>query len=348
MSEKRQWGHSSLADHARCLEVPTVSAATLTQERFFSDWVAPLKPCRIAGAVDPWPARRLWTSSEYLMDRIGADREVIARTHPAIEYPMVTTDGERLDRQNAETQARMPFGEFMRRAQAPSSGHFVLHSYPIKRRAFQDAEKYPLRPPHALSSMESVCDPLSADVTGFPFLRDARPPREYHAYRVFVFRNSYTDWHYHSTDETLMCQVAGRKEVLLMPPDEETWSIVWPIMKKHGCTFGHEGVAQQLAGGTKYRIVVEPGDALYIPPLWWHSVEAMEDHVGVTVAACFRTAFASAVDLRYPAGRRLVKDAITLSTPRNVVKTAALLAAAVAACEVRRGAQKAMRALGRA
>lgn len=279
------------------------------------------------------------------MERIGADREVIARTHPAVEYPMVTAEEARLDQQNIATQEQMPFGEFMRRAHAPRSGHFVLHSYPLKRRTLQDAEKYPLRPP---PPFESACEPLSADVTGFSFLHNAKPPREYNAYRVFIFRNSYTDWHYHSTDETLMCQVAGRKEVLLMPPDEESWNILWPVMKKHGCTFSDAAVAKALSRGTKFRVVVEPGDALYIPPLWWHSVEALDDEVGITVAACFRTAFAAAVDLRYPAARRLVKDAFALSTPRTVMQTAALVTAAVAACEVRRGAQKAMRVLGRA
>ena len=57
---------------------------------------------------------------------------------------------------------------------------------------------------------------IADDVLGFPFLKNAARPRLYGPKRAFVFRNSYTDWHYHVTDETLMCQVKAPKETLLL------------------------------------------------------------------------------------------------------------------------------------
>jgi hypothetical protein len=43
--------------------------------------------------------------------------------------------------------------------------------------------------------------------------------------RAFLYRDSYTDWHYHFTDETLMSQVKGDKEVLLLAPNAASLAV---------------------------------------------------------------------------------------------------------------------------
>jgi hypothetical protein len=170
-------------------------------------------------------------------------------------------------------------------------------------------ERYPLalRDPF-ISSFA----PLAPDVSGFRFLKTARRGRLYGPYRIFLFRNSFTDWHYHTTDETLMCQVHGAKEVMLLPPDQHSWDLLMPVMREFGRTFDHD-LAARFAGARLHRTVVEPGDALYIPPYWWHSVASLEDRMGITVASCFRSPFATVNDLRYPAARDTLRGSLAAS-----------------------------------
>src|SRR5205814_2134344 len=119
MSSSRLWGHSKIPGRASAREVPSIDAAGLTEERFFRDYVDEVRPCRIVGAVSHWPATKLWRSPDYLLAKIGADREVEVRTHPYVEYPMATSMEAELAKQNSETEVTMSFGEFLRRASAP-------------------------------------------------------------------------------------------------------------------------------------------------------------------------------------------------------------------------------------
>jgi hypothetical protein len=330
-AEAKHWGHSKSPGYGSAGEVDSVSASVLTERQFFRDRVARLSPCRIVGATEHWPARELWGSHDYLLAKVGGEQTVRVRTHPLVEYGHLTRMAAELSAQNDATSETMSFAEFMRRGTAPNCGHFALHAYPLTRLAMP--AKFPLA---KVNPECRVFEPLFGDVSGFPFLKKARAARLYDPYRVFMFRNSYTDWHYHRSDETLMCQVVGTKEVLLLPPDEPAWKIMLPLMTEYGRSFDHD-LAHRLAAANLYRTVVEPGDALYIPPYWWHSVESLEDQMGVTVAATFRSPVTGgAGDPRYPAARRFFKDILRHSSVGRLVPNAALIGAAVSVSLVRR------------
>jgi len=84
----------------------------------------------------------------------------------------------------------------------------------------------------------------------------------------------------------IACVVAGRRHFTLFPPDQIANLYIGPL------DFAPTGAAMSLvslrdpdfARYPKFRVAmaaalsaeVGPGDAIYIPPLWWHHVESME------------------------------------------------------------------------
>jgi hypothetical protein len=150
---------------------------------------------------------------------------------------------------------------------------------------------------------------LLSDVDTFPFLPRLTSSRRYPRYRAFFYRNSYTDWHYHPVDEALMSQIVGTKEVLLLPPDSVTWNALTSVLRRnsHMCDFDFDQ-APEFKRLRPHRVLVTPGDALYIPAFWWHAVESVEDKFGITVATTFRTPLQVCGDLSFPAARRIVLE----------------------------------------
>jgi len=50
----------------------------------------------------------------------------------------------------------------------------------------------------------------------------------------------------------------------------------------------------------KYEAILEAGDAVYIPPMWYHGVDTADNNVGVTFAYCFGTPVEYLQDRRNP------------------------------------------------
>jgi hypothetical protein len=276
----KPWSLSRIPGYLDAPVLESVHASGLTEEEFRRNFVGQMRPVRVIGAVRHWPAFQKWKSEEYLKQKVGPSTLIQARTHPLIE---AEHNPAWLDR-NKKTTTSVSFNEFLRRARDDSRKHFVMHSYPLQ---------------------DSVLSPLAPDVAGFPFLRKLGG-RVYPPYRAFMYGQSFTDWHYHPADETLMCQVVGDKEVALMDPGQTSWATLWPLMLEHGCTFERD-VSTSLRGARLVRTKVEEGDALYIPIFWWHAVEAFaSDSLGITVAVTFPSPVAFHGDIRYPAARRFM------------------------------------------
>lgn len=103
--------------------------------------------------------------------------------------------------------------------------------------------------------------------------------------RVWLGNASRVACHY-DTFDNLACVVAGRRRFTLYPPDAIGDLYVGPI--DHTMAGQPVGLAAGAEPGdprfprfeaARDRAVVvelEPGDALYLPKLWWHQVEALE------------------------------------------------------------------------
>jgi len=247
--------------------IAQVDASELSEREFSAEFVEHMRPCLIRGAIRHWPAVKLWPSPDYLRQRVG-NREVSICLAPRIEHPAAAKGNPELRQRMDNASRPMRFEGFLEHLISGERGHCVLHAASLR-----DGE--PLAP-------------LARDVGGFPFLHAPRPARFYPNHRVFIYRDSYTDWHIHQLDETLMCQVKGSKEVLLLPPDTESFR----TMKKMAEQLGYLADVDwekfpELKTLKPFRVTVGGGDALYIPTCWWHAVEPIEMDWGITLSWCW-------------------------------------------------------------
>ena len=131
---------------------------------------------------------------------------------------------------------------------------------------------------------------MSADLRDFSFFTEGELGFSYPPFRFFIFRNAGSSWHYHSFDETLMCQVVGTKKVGLLDVDNPHHKALRRIFFEEDY-YEDPSVFDVLAGESLpwFSADLEQGDALYIPPLWWHGVIATSDGVGVTTPVSWRS-----------------------------------------------------------
>jgi hypothetical protein len=79
---------------------------------------------------------------------------------------------------------------------------------------------------------------------------------------------------HHDTTNILFFQIHGRKELLLAPPHEPT------------LTDRARGFYVDDPGGASFaRVVLEPGEALFLPAGWWHRVQSLDVSISFSLLA---------------------------------------------------------------
>ena len=233
---------------SECAQIDQIDVDELTERSFKSEFVNCQRPLLVKRAVRHWSAFERWQSPQYLCDAVG-EKIVHVQVAPMIEYPRPSL----VERMEKSLQA-MSFREFVDKILNDERGYHSIHSCPMS-------------PPAPLG-------PLEGDVGGLAFLPNPATARWYRN-RAFIYRGSYSDWHYHPADENFLCQIRGDKEVLLLPPDERSFQTVNEIARKVGYVYDVDRQRFPSYGGLRpYRATLSAGDALYIPTFWWHAVEA--------------------------------------------------------------------------
>ncbi len=234
--------------------VTELDVAELREEVFLGDYVSKSRPCVIRGAIRHWPAMKNWRSPDYLKERCGH--------HNVFFYP----------HENHVTPDRMLPG---RTAMNFAGAIDRLHD--------EQTEVGTLGLPGELSA-------LRPDLGRFPFFSRAEPAFLVPPARQFVYRNAGTAWHYHAFDETLMCQVVGSKKVGLLSTDNPGNKALCDIFFRENYYDDPSAFAALDEKGLDwFSADLEEGDALYIPPLWWHGVSTTSPSFGMTVAVTWRS-----------------------------------------------------------
>jgi len=233
--------------------VPDVNAGAITEAVFKAEYVANSRPCIIRGAVKHWPALKKWRDKEYLKRRSGRRGVYLYQSENHI------TGKRLLPRQKAVT--------------------------------FADAVDY-LHSEHTkigIVPTETLAEFLS-DLGDIAVLGKTEPAFWYPPARYFFYRNAGTTWHYHPFDETLTCQLIGRKKIGLVssdPPFDHELLNIFFAEDYYDNPRAFEGFD---CGKLRwFSATLEEGDALYIPPLWWHGVVPLTTTFGATAAMTWRS-----------------------------------------------------------
>jgi hypothetical protein len=288
----KPWNLSRTPLYDEALAIDVIAADQISEAEFRKQYVNRNRPCLLKGAVAHWPACQDWQRTDYLKEKTS-DVKLDADSHPMSEFVPIFKEPlrEKMKSRNEANTQKISFHEFLAKVKNES--------------VYRVIATLGLAPGQPLGE-------LCGDFRDFSFLPNMGVPRYYPPYRAFFYRQSYTDWHLHPSDETLMAQIVGKKEVLLYPPDEDTWNILWPALHKKGYLYDIDPrKSPQFLKIKPYKAVVESGDALYIPVFWWHAVESSEDLFEATVATTFNTPGHLFSDLSYPAAREMLARTLT-------------------------------------
>jgi hypothetical protein len=260
----------------------TVQAESMTEQTFWEQYVCKHRPVLIKGATNAWPATQHWQRPGYLESQCGDETVIIYSTfNPS--PPLVSAAEKR--RRLAECIAE------------------------IRRAGDGETLSIPAMP---------VPQSWLRDIGDFHFLRKHdRAPLGYPGKRIFFYKNASTEWHYHQLDETLTSQLAGAKRISLFRLTRANWRLFAPLIKAN---YHHMPCADRFFPTdvtlTKLEGVLEGGDTVYIPPFWWHGIDAASAEPGITLAQCFRSPVRRFGDWHEPVTRELVGDALSFNKLR--------------------------------
>ena len=226
----------------------------ITPEAFLDRHYAANWPVFLEGALEGWPALERWTPA-YLKSVIGS-AEIQVQANRAAD--------EDYERRMPDHSERMAFDAFIDRITGNAGNDLYLTAY----NAAANAEA--LAPLHAdLGFLDALLDPRGGAPRGMLWIGPA---------------GTFTPLH-HDLTNNLLLQIVGRKELLLVSPgetpklynDHHVYSGVRDLD-------GAEVTARfpDLAGVRVHRLMLNPGDALFIPIGWWHQVRALDFSVTIT------------------------------------------------------------------
>jgi len=221
-------------------------------EAFLQDHLAPAVPLLLTGALDCWPALERWPDARHWLEAAGE------RTVPVEVGVHYLAEGWR--------QELMPLRRLMQEhvlASGPERGYLAQHGL---------LQQVPaLRADVATPDYCSLC---AGD----------EPP----ACNVWLGPAGTVTPLHHDPQHNLLCQVVGRKHVRLYAPGAGGDGALYP----HGGRMANSSRVDALApDAARFPLFaaapfvdceLAPGDALYIPPRWWHFVTALTSSASVS------------------------------------------------------------------
>ncbi len=247
----------------KSISIPAIDLDQIDAATFQTRYVDPGRPVLLRGAMKNWAALGRWQDPEYLAEAAG--ERVIYAADPA--------NGDR---------TQLPLKDLWRGIFAEGGAKFSSINASINTKG-----------------QSGILGNLTSDTKLGPFL-----PHAHHvSTKVFAGYNTRCGLHLHPDTEAYLCQVVGKKRVILFPPDD--WNHIYPanwyspyvsFSKAHFARDGQWpdfGEFPQLAKTHPMECVVEPGDMLYIPIYWWHVVW------GLGAAICVTQFFRSSLSKRF-------------------------------------------------
>ena len=108
-----------------------------------------------------------------------------------------------------------------------------------------------------------------------------------------------TMWLHYDVMANVLCQIRGTKRLILYPPSDVSLFLIPPGASSSSvdCFDADHTQYPSLASAQPLEVLLEPGDVLFIPPLWFHTASPVDD-VSISVNVFFRD-----LDSGYAPGR---------------------------------------------
>ncbi len=255
------------------------------------------QPVVIRQGLEQWPALTRWADLDYLS---GAFDEVDAPI-------TVQQDGQ-------SSVDRMSVSDFWRSVWTGTGDRHCYLDWPV--------------PIHGSSEGSSS---VAEDVITPAYFEGSSPLGA----TLFAGWNTRCGMHYHPSGEAILCQVVGKKRVLLFSPQGKKFKYVYPFhwFSEHylysQVAFPRDGSWPDTEDYPDFdktspvEIILEPGDMLYIPIFWWHVTFGPDTNLSVAYfwMASFRARYFSRIGLRSNyLNRFLLKRFLSLAPLRELVK----------------------------
>ncbi|KAL1303451.1 hypothetical protein AAFC00_006839 [Neodothiora populina] len=225
------------------------------------------RPVILCG-VDLGSCTLTWTN-DYLKSKVGETRDVVVHSSPT---PHMT-----FQKKNFK-YITQPFGSFIN---AASNGeHLYLRAL--------SSEKPSDKPTNLAEDFPSISDDFSLPES----LQYAQKNMHSSPFRI---SGPVTMWLHYDVMANILCQVRGRKRLLLFSPTDVTKLSFAPGASSSDLN----PFTDDISSAQAHEANLEPGEILYIPPVWLHAAEPTEG-LSVAVNVFFRDA---SMETGYAAGR---------------------------------------------
>ena len=222
-------------------------------EEFLRDYYAANRPVVLTDAITNWRALSAWTP-EYFKEQFGGVE---------IEVTADRSLDQNYERNVERHRRRMTFSDYVDRVLAPGESndiYMVANNHTFERLAL-----CPL-----LNDIELPHELLDADAV---------------AHSTFLWfgpAGTVTPLH-HDPLNVLLAQVRGRKRVRMFPPAEtpRLYNYVG-VFSEVDCEKPDLRRFPLYGDALSMELVLEPGEALFIPVGWWHHVRALDLAISVS------------------------------------------------------------------
>jgi len=279
--------------------VPKISARDLPYEAFLRDFVATNRPVVITDAAPGWGALQTWTP-EYFKNEYGSQTVEVT-------YGVKAQLGDVMDGVLAST-AEKP-GPYLHKV--------IIHQHMpslLKDLAPENTYAFPMR----------YCSPLMP--------KRFRRPDGYLKLLIGGVGGKFPLMHYDSDNaHAMITEIYGDKEFVLFAPEDTPY--VYPHENSPGTSqiddLDHVDLKRfpEFPKATQYRVVIGPGEAMFVPSRWWHSARVVTTSVSVCTNMMHATNWDGFVALSCDSPNG--KASASLLAKRLYLKTAGVIMSAV-------------------
>eukprot|EP01060_Flectonema_neradi_P013888 TRINITY_DN20611_c0_g1_i1.p1 TRINITY_DN20611_c0_g1~~TRINITY_DN20611_c0_g1_i1.p1 ORF type:complete len:327 (+),score=46.34 TRINITY_DN20611_c0_g1_i1:38-982(+) len=255
-----------------------VEYASCSPTAFYREFVSARRPCIIKGGMSGWAGVSKWTSP-YLCDKMSDSEVTIALTPNGRADAITDIEGEALFM--LPDEKRMQFSEFAAKLHGPEATIY----YAQKQNNSFNEEYQPLH-----EDVDPGIEKFGTEIFG-------EPPS---AVNFWMGGDKTVSSLHKDPFENLYSVVRGTKKFLLLPPWEGS-SIPYNTHKQGVWRHSGDGFSvERLDSEVKWavldpnhkryynthpiEVIVNAGETLYLPGLWYHEVSQYGDEEGTTIA----------------------------------------------------------------